>query len=134
MSCDEMEENLGGKMSTCCRCRKTVDDEEKWYGLHQKCFVEWFGLSELTQFSDIIPRSQASAPLENHGKNTSFFHGAFRKYSSRLGTNNYILKRLEILINFPAVALDFLLLNSGCLVHGKWIAATEQLKKRSMKH
>lgn len=79
-------------MNTCCRCRKTVIDEEKWYGLHKKCFVEWFGLSELDQFSNIVPRSQASPPPENHGKNTSFFHGAFRKYSSRLGANNYILK------------------------------------------
>ncbi len=39
-----------------------------------------------------------------------------------------ILKRLEILINSPAVALEFLILNSGCLVHNKWIAAAEQLK------
>ena len=40
-----------------------------------------------------------------------------------------ILKRLEILINFPAVALEFLFLNSGYLVYDKWIAATKQLKK-----
>lgn len=44
-----------------------------------------------------------------------------------------ILKRLEILINFPNVALDFLILNSGCLVHDKWIAATEQLMKNENK-
>jgi HipA-like protein len=41
-----------------------------------------------------------------------------------------VLKRVEILINFPDVGLDFLLLNSGCLVHDKWIAAVKQLKKR----
>lgn len=40
-----------------------------------------------------------------------------------------ILKRLEILLNFPAVALDLLILNSGCLVYDKWIAAVAQLKK-----
>lgn len=79
-------------MSVCCKCKKIVLDDEKWYGLHKNCFVEWFGLSELTQFSDIIPRSQVSAPQENQVKNTSFFHGAFRKYSSCLGENNYILK------------------------------------------
>jgi hypothetical protein len=79
-------------MRACCRCKKTVFDEENWYGLHKNCFVEWFGLPELTLFSDIIPRSQVSVPQEDQGKNTSFFHGAFRKYSSRLGVNNYILK------------------------------------------
>ncbi len=79
-------------MSICCRCRKTVLDEEDWYGLHKCCFIEWFALPELCRFSDIIPRSQPSVPLEDHGKNTSFFHGAFRKYSSSLGKNNYILK------------------------------------------
>jgi hypothetical protein len=82
-------------MGTCCRCKKAVSNEENNYGLHKICFIEWFGLSSLTQFSDIIPRSQSLAPLENHGKNTSFFHGAFRKYSSRLGENNYILKVVQ---------------------------------------
>jgi len=40
-----------------------------------------------------------------------------------------ILKRLEILIHYPDVALDLLNLNRGCLVPDKWIAAAEQLKK-----
>lgn len=70
-------------------------DEEKWYGLHKNCFIEWFGLPALLQFSDIIPRSQSLIPLENQGTNTSFFHGAFRKYSSRLGEDNYILKVVQ---------------------------------------
>jgi hypothetical protein len=34
-----------------------------------------------------------------------------------------ILKRLEILLNFHAVALDFLLLNGGDLIHEKWAYA-----------
>jgi hypothetical protein len=79
-------------MKNCCKCNKTLGDEEKWYGLHKNCFVEWFGLPELSQFPDLIPWSQASVPPENHGENTSFFHGAFRKYSSRLRAHNYILK------------------------------------------
>lgn len=41
-----------------------------------------------------------------------------------------ILKRLEILLNFPAVALDLLIINGGCLVYDKWIAAVEYLKER----
>lgn len=44
-----------------------------------------------------------------------------------------ILKRLEILLHFPAVALYFLLVNSGYLTHEKWIAASEKLKKLAQK-
>jgi hypothetical protein len=82
-------------MGACCRCKKAIVDEQEWYGLHENCFVEWFGLSALDHFSDIIPRSQSLVPLENYGTNTSFFHGAFRKYSSRLGEDNYILKVVQ---------------------------------------
>jgi HipA-like protein len=40
-----------------------------------------------------------------------------------------ILKRLEILLNFPDVTLDLLILNSGYLIYDKWIDAVKQLKK-----
>lgn len=40
---------------------------------------------------------------------------------------NEIIKRLEIILNFPAVALDFLLINGGSLVHEKWSKATNIL-------
>lgn len=41
-----------------------------------------------------------------------------------------ILKRLEILLNFPDVALDLLIINGGHLIYDKWIAAVEYLKER----
>lgn len=82
-------------MNDCCKCTKPLINEEKWYGLHKNCFIEWFSLIKLSEFSDIIPRSQSLAPLENRAKNASFFHGAFRKYSSRLGENDYILKVVQ---------------------------------------
>ena len=81
-------------MTICCRCRKEIVGGENWYGLHKDCFVDWFGLSEPVEFSDIKPRSQ-SIPQEDRGKNTSFFHGTFRKFSSRLGPHEYILKVLQ---------------------------------------
>jgi hypothetical protein len=34
-------------------------------------------------------------PLGNYGENPSFFHGAFRKYSSHLGGEDYILKAIQ---------------------------------------
>lgn len=40
-----------------------------------------------------------------------------------------ILKRLEIILNFPEVALNLLKLNSGYLAYEKWAAATDYLKK-----
>lgn len=42
-----------------------------------------------------------------------------------------ILKRLEILINFPAVSAHLLFLNGGCLIHEKWKKALHALKKIS---
>lgn len=44
-------------------------------------------------------------------------------------TGNEILKRLEIILNFPSVALDLLLINGGHLTYEKWLAATNNLKK-----
>lgn len=39
-----------------------------------------------------------------------------------------IIKRLEILLHFPAVALYFLLVNRGHLTHEKWVNASKKLK------
>lgn len=43
-------------------------------------------------------------------------------------TGSEILKRLEILLHFPNVALYLLLVNSGYLIHEKWVFATEKLE------
>lgn len=79
-------------MKICCKCKKELD-RDHCYGLHNACFIEWFELSTFEDFSDIVPRWQS--PLEQQGKNTSFFHGAFKKYSSRLGDENYLLKVVQ---------------------------------------
>lgn len=39
-----------------------------------------------------------------------------------------ILKRLEIILNFPDVALKFLIINGGHLIYEKWIKAISKLK------
>ncbi len=46
-------------------------------------------------------------------------------------TGKDILKRLEILLNFPAVALDLLFVNSGHLIFEKWAYAKEKLNERA---
>lgn len=48
-------------------------------------------------------------------------------------TGSEILKRLEVLLHFPNVALYFLLVNSGYLIHEKWVAASEKLTKMAQK-
>lgn len=79
--------------SLCCYCTKPIiiNQEDAWYGLHKNCFIKYFNLKEITEFSDLIARSQSKAPLENR-MNISFFNGSYRKYSARLGKNNYIMK------------------------------------------
>ena len=42
-----------------------------------------------------------------------------------------ILRRLDIILNFPAVALDYLLVNQGHLMHEKWVHATRVLSPLS---
>ena len=27
----------------CCKCLRELDYEDSWYGLHKKCFKDWFG-------------------------------------------------------------------------------------------
>ena len=44
------------------------------------------------EFLDITAKSQSQAPTENQVNNSSFFHGKFRKYSSKLDGVGYILK------------------------------------------
>lgn len=81
------------KMKThCFKCQKLLTNEDIWYGLHHNCFKQWFDLDNLEEFLDVAVRSQSQAPLENRSINSSFFHGKFRKYSSRLGGVSYILK------------------------------------------
>ncbi|MBN2479671.1 MAG: HipA domain-containing protein [Parachlamydiales bacterium] len=81
------------ELSICCHCCQTLSDKDVCvYGLHENCFKECFGSCE--DFVDLIARSQSAPPrLESQGRgNISFFHGAYRKYSARLGKTNYILK------------------------------------------
>ena len=77
----------------CCHCCKPLAVEEiSLYGLHENCFRECFGSSE--DFVDLVARSQSAPPMpiSQEPKNISFFHGAYRKYSARLGKRIYILK------------------------------------------
>jgi hypothetical protein len=77
---------------SCCKCFTELNDGNSWHGLHENCFKDWFGLPEASPFLDLVVRSQSQAPQENQAANISFFHGAYRKYSARLGESSFILK------------------------------------------
>ena len=77
---------------SCCKCLKKLALEDSWYGLHKNCFKDWFCLQEVSHFLDLVARSQSQAPQENQMANISFFNGAYRKYSARLGESGFILK------------------------------------------
>ncbi len=74
---------------------------------------------------------------ESLGLTTREFSAVFEFSQSSLNAlernrilGSEILKRLEIILNFPDVALDFLLVNGGHLIHKKWIKATNKLKEQ----
>lgn len=67
------------------------------YGLHERCFVEWFKTDPAYEFVSLTQRSALSRDPETKesSNNTSFYHGKFKKYSADLGNENYILKMRE---------------------------------------
>jgi len=80
----------------CLKCQQTIKGTSK-YGLHEKCFVEWFKVDPSNDFVSLQQRSALSRDPEvkESVNNTSFYHGKFKKYSANLGTESYILKMRE---------------------------------------
>ncbi|EKE10467.1 MAG: hypothetical protein ACD_16C00030G0004 [uncultured bacterium] len=78
----------------CFKCRGNLQSDFQKHGLHKNCFKEWFHLAdEGEDFWNLILRQELSAhDKERSFKNTSFFHGKFKKYSAELGGKTYILK------------------------------------------
>lgn len=84
-------------MQVCLKCRHPLlAGQEVTYGQHEKCFLNWFKLSESAEFSSLVRQSAESKdPLAGkklRSFNSSFFHGKFRKYSADLAGESYILK------------------------------------------
>ena len=77
----------------CLKCQKTIKNKS-FYGLHFNCFVEWFELEDLSNFSEIdVKYSSNYSSIEK--TTDSFYHGRYRKYSAQLGGQQYILKVQE---------------------------------------
>lgn len=58
-----------------------------------------------------------------------FSQASLNAFERKRSQGTAILKRLEILIHHPAVAIELLEINAGYLIHEKWIAALETLEK-----
>jgi hypothetical protein len=75
----------------CYNCGKPIESSEKLkHGLHQNCFKDWFSVEAASDFISLALRGDTGSvtiPI-----NTSFFQGAFKKYSAKLGGIDYILK------------------------------------------
>ncbi len=83
-------------MKYCYYCRKRRG-KAAVYGLHQACFVKWFGLPKILPFESLDPKKTgtSSASSEIDKKKDSFYHGRYSKYSAELGGVDYILKVQE---------------------------------------
>ena len=81
----------------CLKCQQQIDHPASaHYGLHPACFNAWFDTSTTTEFISLQRRSSISDLSTNQtAKNTSFFHGKFKKYSADLDDQSYILKKRQ---------------------------------------
>lgn len=84
----------------CLKCLKESSGSQTHFGLHHHCFLAWFGLSELADFTGIARKNENKAPPEPGNEtlkqdNSSFFQGRFTKYSATLAGASYILKVTE---------------------------------------
>ncbi|MBC75722.1 MAG: hypothetical protein CME64_06880 [Halobacteriovoraceae bacterium] len=86
-------------MDKCLRCKLHINYREAKHGFHNRCFQEEFNLASDDDFVDLVPRKSNSSPVLKSDFQSriasSFFHGAFKKYSSRMGQKKYILKVQE---------------------------------------
>ncbi len=81
----------------CCKCLREIRNGHTiQHGLHKACFTEWFSLSSGEDFSNVIVKNGTSKErkkaAEESARNSSFFHGKFKKYSATLAGHSYILK------------------------------------------
>lgn len=80
----------------CFKCNLEIETK-CLYGLHEECFHAWFGLPNINDFHDLDPKKTSSTinNSEINKKRDTFFHGAYLKYSAKLGDTSYILKIQE---------------------------------------
>ncbi len=91
--------NLMGIKNTnlCFKCKK-ISPDNKFYGLHRRCFTEWFGCTKDDRLIAVTPEEVKKHEADALGFEeitSSFFQGKYKKYSATLGNSKYILKVKE---------------------------------------
>lgn len=89
---------MSKKIDFCLYCQTPLDSEIPKHGHHNKCFQKIFGLKdEQSDFLDIMLKQIEEASINKAESRiaSSFFHGAFKKYSSRIENKRFILKVQE---------------------------------------
>lgn len=79
----------------CLRCLKDIEGNAPIkYGMHDRCFSNWFKVPTNSEFANLTRRSAASdeESLSLPSQNNSFYHGRFKKYSAHLNGRSFILK------------------------------------------
>lgn len=76
----------------CYYCHKSVNNNPK-HGLHEECFKNWFQLRDPnTNLVSLALKKEISYYENSNSITSSFFAGAFKKYSASLEGKEYILK------------------------------------------
>jgi len=79
----------------CYKCLKEIDvkNQKMMHGLHQDCFQQWFKTSgNNVDFDSLALRAEELTDSDRQVINSSFFSGAFKKYSAHLDGKLYLLK------------------------------------------
>ncbi len=83
------------KKHKCFKCHKSIE-HQSIYGLHTDCFQKWFAVQDSSEFYDLDFKKTTSYSSSHSATFTtnkdSFYHGRYRKYSAKLGDQQYILK------------------------------------------
>src|SRR3989338_3146296 len=73
----------------CFKCKKTCIDNN-YYGLHKRCYIEWFGCTKDDRLIAVTPEEVKKKRIDARGFEeitSSFFQGKYKKYSATLGNS-----------------------------------------------
>lgn len=89
---------MSKKVALCLFCKSSLEAKIAKHGHHPECFQKLFELrDEKSDFLELMPSKieEASGQKIESRIASSFFHGAFKKYSTRIENKRFILKVQE---------------------------------------
>jgi hypothetical protein len=89
---------MSKKVGHCLECQYELIGGSGKHGYHPECFQKLFALKDVKSDFDelLLSESEETAGRKTESRiGSSFFHGAFKKYSTRIENKKYILKVQE---------------------------------------